>query len=136
MIPTDTASLPKPLRIVAWAFVFVGFLALVQTLHSLFREPMLNINFLVVFIFVGFGLLKRKPLWRSFAISCSLVVLILLCGNLLLVLFGTKSLQGLPTLSQIFFWAQTLLGIACSGYALWALQNSDVRRIFEKGQGG
>lgn len=124
--------MPKHLKIVGWAFVFVGFLALIQTLYTLLNKPMVNINFLIVFIFVGFGLLKKKPLWRTFALSCSVVVLVFMAGNLIFVISGQKSLSGLPTDMQITFWVQTVLGIAASAYALWALQCKEVRDIFEK----
>ncbi len=123
--------LPKQLKIVGWAFIFVGFLALIGTLYTLFNTPMVNINFLMVFIFIGYGLLKRRSLARNFAIACSFVVLIFTLGDLIVVLSGQKSISGLEVAQQISFWAQTILGLAVSGYALWALQSKAVRDAFE-----
>jgi len=124
--------MPRHLKIVAWAFIFVGLLALVQTIYTLLKQPVVNINFLIVFIFVGFGLLKKRPLWRTFAISCSIVVLIILIANIIFVATGQKSLTGLPTGILVTFWAQSVIGIAASAYALWALQSSEVRAVFDK----
>lgn len=124
-------TIPKHLKIVGWSFIFVGFLALIETLYQLFNAPVVIPNFLLVFIFVGFGLLKRKKLWRSFAISCSFVVLIFTIGNVFLILSGKKSLENAPMDVQIILWIQLVLGIAVSAYALWALQSKPVRAVFE-----
>lgn len=124
-------ALPKQLKIVGWIFVFIGWLALIQTLYTMFSTPPVNINFLIVFIFVGFGLLKRRQRWRSFANACSLVVLIFYLGNLLLVVTGKIDLTQKPMPIQVEFWVTTTLALAASGYALWALQSKEVREAFE-----
>ena len=126
----SSPTMPRHLKIVGWAFVFVGFMALIQTLYTLLNRPMVNIDFLIVFLFVGFGLLKKKPLWRTFALSCSMVVLVLLVGNLLLILFGQKNLGQAPAGVIVTFWVKTILGVAASTYALWALQTKEVVAAF------
>lgn len=128
----DSKKLPKHLTYVSWAFIFLGFLALIETLYSLFNRPVLYINFFIVFIFVGFALMKKKELWRKFAISCSAVVLIFMVGNVVIVMSGRKSLEGLPVDIQATFWIQAILGIGASVYALWALQSKEVHTVFEK----
>lgn len=125
-----TLALPKHLKIVGWFFIFVGFLALIHTLYLYFNTPTPYPNFLLVFIFVGFGLLKCKPMWRSFALACSGVMLVFTLGNIFIVLSGHKSLQGVPDTVLIMFWVQALLGVAVSAYALWALQTKEVKRAF------
>ncbi|WOO43380.1 hypothetical protein [Rubellicoccus peritrichatus] len=127
----EKSKLPKHLKIVSWAFIFLGFLALIETIYSLLNSPVFYINFFIVFIFVGFALIKKKELWRKFAISCSAVVLIFMIGNVLIVLSGKKTLSDLSAEIQITFWIQAILGIGASAYALWALQSKEVRKAFE-----
>ncbi len=127
-----TAKKPaNHLLYVAWAFIFIGALALVQTVQQFVNNPAPIPNFLVIFIIVGWGLLKRKTLWRSFALSCAYVFIIFTLGNIAMILSGAKSLVQLEGFDLFMFWIQSLLMILAGGYAIWALQTKSVRDQFE-----
>lgn len=117
---------------VAWAFIFIGALALVQTLQAFLTSPTPVPNFLMVFILVGLGLLRRKSIARTFAMSCAYVIIIFYAGNLFMVISGRLPLPEMGPFEVILFWAIRILAIAASGYALWALQTHKVKEQFEK----
>ncbi len=60
-------SLPASLIVVAVLFLVEGATAAVEVLHSLANNG-ININFGVIGIFVGWGLLKLRPGWRIVAL--------------------------------------------------------------------
>lgn len=119
------------LQYVSWAFIFIGALALIQTAQSFVNDPTPVPDFLIVFIIVGWGLLKRKSLWRTFALSCSYVFFIFTLGNVLMIITGNKSLAMLPTFDIVMFWVRSILMLAAGGYAIWALQTKSVREQFD-----
>ncbi|MBK1857437.1 hypothetical protein [Cerasicoccus arenae] len=134
----ETIAAPAPIKkpmnhlvCVAWAFIFIGALALVQTIQSFINEPLAVPNFLMVFIVVGWGLLKRKPLWRTFALSCAYVFFIFTVGKILIVVKSPDGMEGAPLFSVVMFWAISVLMIAGGGYAIWALQTKAVRSQFD-----
>lgn len=131
MIERTMKKLPTHLVIVSCAFLFIGLMALLQTLNSLFNSPRPTIDFFIIFILIGYGLLRRNDLARSFAIACSMVTLIFQVAAVVLILIG-KRVAGVETGQAIIFWVYTALTIAASGYALWALQSSAVRNLFLK----
>jgi len=118
------------LNYVAWAFMFIGALALIQTVQSFVNDPTPVPDFLMVFIVVGWGLLKRKAYWRTFALSCAYVFVIFTIGNLVMIFTGSKSLDQLGTLDLVLFWVRCVAMIGAGVYAVWALQISSVRKEF------
>ncbi|WP_309386184.1 hypothetical protein [Cerasicoccus frondis] len=118
------------LTYVAWAFIFIGTLALIQTVQSFVNEPLAAPNFLMVFLVVGWGLLKRKALWRTFALSCSYVFFIFTLGKLFMVIRTPDALSGAPLSQLIMFWLISALMLIGGGYAIWALQTKSVREQF------
>lgn len=129
--PPPQKSSPNHLMYVAWAFIFIGVLALVQTIQSFVNDPTPVPDFLMIFIVVGWGLLKRKPYWRTFALSCAYVFVIFTAGNIAMILTGAKSLEMLETLELVMFWVRSALMIGAGVYAIWALQTKSVRSQFK-----
>lgn len=119
------------LNYVAWAFMFIGAMALIETVQQFINQPAPVPDFLLIFIVVGWGLLKRKAYWRTFALSCAYVFVIFSLGNLAMIFSGVKSLDSLNTLEQVFFWVRTVAMIAAGVYAVWALQTKSVRDQFK-----
>lgn len=129
--PLPQKSPPNHLLYVAWAFIFIGLLALIQTVQSFINDPTPVPDFLMIFAVVGWGLLKRKPLWRTFALSCAYVFFIFTLGNLVMIFTSVKSLENLVLIDKIMFWVRSILMLGAGGYAIWALQTSSVRDQFK-----
>ncbi|MEO0794777.1 MAG: hypothetical protein AAFX93_06430 [Verrucomicrobiota bacterium] len=141
--PTETAQPSEPekakvafkdrdhLSYVAWAFYFIGGMALLQTIHNLFYSPLPVPNFLMAFLAVGWGLKRRISLWRSAALSCSYVMVVFYGGNLLVVLFGNKALPTMSIVDVVLFWGINFFTVIINGYAIWALQLKSVRNQFK-----
>ncbi|MGE9297411.1 MAG: hypothetical protein ACQKBV_14100 [Puniceicoccales bacterium] len=117
---------------VAWAFIFIGALALIQTVQAFLMSPTPVPNFLMVFLVVGYGLLRRKNMARVFAVSCAYVMIIIYAGNLFFVFSGRLPLPPMTMFDTIAFWVIRILAITASGYALWALQLRRVREQFNE----
>lgn len=122
-------KLPTHLLIVSAAFLLIGLLALLQTVNSLFASSRPTIDFFVVFILIGIGLLRNNSQARSYAIICSAVTLVFQIAAVVLVFIG-KRIAGAQTSEALMFWSYAALTLAASGYALWALQSPSVRRSF------
>jgi len=115
---------------VAWAFVFMGALALIQTVQSFLSSPTPVPNFLMIFIVVGYGLMRRHNLARQFAISCAYVMIVIYVGNLFFIMSGRLNLPPMDWFQTLAYWLMRFLAIAASAYALWALQKKAVRDEF------
>lgn len=122
-------KLPTHLLIVACAFLLIGAIALWQSINSLFYSSRPVIDFFVVFILIGAGLLRGNEQSRGYALACSLVMLVFQIAAVVLIILGKRT-AGAQTSAALFFWFNTGLTIAASGYALWVLQSAPVRRIF------
>lgn len=118
------------LLIVSWAFIFIGFLAIIRTVDSLMHSTRPTIDFLIIFALVGYGLLRHNALARSFAIACCWVTLIFQIAAIALVLTGKRTAGADGSTSQILFWLTAVFVVVASIYALWALQNRSVRALF------
>lgn len=68
---------PLSLKIVAWLFIIGGCFAVIEVITGLLRGH-ININFGVLGIFIGIGLLKLKNGWRVCALIFLLFTLILM----------------------------------------------------------
>jgi|HigsolmetaAR202D_1030399.scaffolds.fasta_scaffold28476_1 hypothetical protein len=113
------AAMPGDLKAVAWVFIAFGILAGIEIVMAM-ADSRISINFGVLGIPVGIGILRLSPGWRT----CGLVLLwltMILCG-----VVGLMSLFGglLPA---------TLLVLAFFALALWqyrVLTRDNVRRLF------
>lgn len=118
------------LLIVSWAFIVIGLLALIRTMDSLFHSSRPSIDFLLVFLLIGIGLLRRSAQARTFAIICCAVQLIFNIAALTLLVAGKKSLSAAGSGSQVLFWITTITSIAACAYGLWVLQIRTARSKF------
>lgn len=78
---------PRTLKIVAALFVLSGVLAAVEVLVSL-AGGHVSLNLGVLCIFVGYGLLRLRPGWRTCALLFTWITLLVAPVLVLLVLFG------------------------------------------------
>ena len=63
-------SVPTSLKVVAWLFILGGICSAIEVIVSIMHNHV-NINFGVLGIFIGRGLLRLRPGWRT----CALVFL-------------------------------------------------------------
>jgi len=75
---------PLPLTIVAGLFVLVGAGAAWQTIIQTSPQHIF-INPLLLCLFIGFGLLRRRQFWRYVALFCvwSLIITLIVCTGLI-----------------------------------------------------
>lgn len=113
------AAMPVDLKAVAWVFIAFGILAGIEIVMAM-ADSRISINFGVLGIPVGIGILRLSPGWRI----CGLVLLwltMILCG-----IVGLMSLFGGALLA-------TLLALAFFALARWqygVLTRDNVRRLF------
>jgi hypothetical protein len=130
--------LPLSLKIVAWLFIVWGSLAAIEVVLSLVRGK-LFLNFNVVGIFVGRGLLELRPGWRT----CALVILWIFAIPFVALAvraglgFGVVPVKWLYTESLPAMIQSRELGVAICllpiGFIYWqyrVLTRPDVRHLF------
>src|SRR5437762_3541841 len=70
-------NIPASLKIVAWLFILFGISSAIEIVVAIFQGR-LSFNFGVVGIFVGRGLLRLQPGWRTCALVLTRFELLLL----------------------------------------------------------
>lgn len=131
---TSANGLPQELVILAGVLIALGAIALGQTLYSFFAGDARNINFMILFLAAGYGLMKQRAYWRLFTMTISVFVLIFKLAPLLIALISWSKPypQGLPVGSQILFWVVTIAAIGVSGWSLFVLQKPSIVRLFQR----
>ncbi len=127
-------DLPKELTILSGVLMALGALALVQSIISVFNQSGATINFMVLLLLAGFGLIRLKPYWRLFTLTISIVTLIFVSVPLLLALirWAPPYGPGQPLGFIISFWVTSIVGIGACGYALYVLNKPSVTKLFTR----
>ena len=125
--------IPQSLQIVAWLFIIGGISSAIEMVSALFAHR-ISINFGVLTIFIGYGLLRFNPRslsWALFFIWLGLIltpivaiVFLFTPGNL--TLFGVKSGSAPPGLGFV-------LCVAAFALIYWqyrVLTNREIRELF------
>lgn len=84
-----TKQIPISLKIVAAFFIFDGASSAIGVMVSLFRGS-LNLDFGVLGIFIGFGLLRLQPLWHTIALLFTGLALIAIPVLTLISILGSE----------------------------------------------
>jgi len=131
------------LKVVAWVFIAQGIFAALEIISQLLVRQ-ISINLGIIAIFIGIGLLKLTPGWRTVALvylwigfilipvfSGLLVFAAVAGGNLTFKLFGVAVAQPGPLFLAIF------IAVIAAVYALmiWqyrVLRDSGIRALFQK----
>jgi hypothetical protein len=129
------AKIPLSLKIVAWLLILDGVRAAIETLLDL-SHGRVFIQFDFVDIFVGWGLLRLRPGWRTFALViawlnllAALVAALFLAthsGTMKFVILGRfhwSFTNGVLSLLIIPFFAFFI-------WEIWVLMRPDVRQLF------
>lgn len=127
--------IPTPLKVVAWLFIIGGIWAVIEVLVAL-TQSRISINFGVLGLFIGPGLLKLRPGWRT----CALVFLwIGLIGFPIIFLLGLSGkvpayfeMFGVK-LARIPSWWVSVGVVPFFLLVLWqyrVLTRPDIRRLF------
>jgi len=93
---TGPPVIPSALRIVAWLFIIGGILAVIEVLVAL-TQSRISINFGVLGLFIGPGLLRLRRGWRTCALVFLWIGLIVFPLIFLLGLSGT-----IPAYFEVF----------------------------------
>lgn len=123
----EAPAYPQELKILAFSYLGLGVLALIQSLHSFFSADVPSINFLVIFLIIGLGLLRSHPLARSIAFYCALLVFAFYLACIVFKFFVDH-----PTnvIDSILFWIISTCAVGASGWAIFLLNRADVVRLF------
>ncbi|MDP0497412.1 MAG: hypothetical protein Q7Q73_14515 [Verrucomicrobiota bacterium JB024] len=133
-LPKLAADLPKELTILAGILMAIGAFALVQTIVSLVTLSGLNVDFKILLLVAGYGLIRLKPYWRLFTQTISVFVLVFSAMPLIIaaVRWTPPYPPGLPVGTQIYFWFITILSIGACGWALYVLKKPSVSKLFTR----
>ena len=126
---------PTALKVVAWIFILGGLSACIEILVAL-TQNRFSLNFGVLGIFIGYGLLKLRSGWRLLGlislwiamIGTPVITLMALSnpGKLEFKVFGVKIANLSPAVFSIFMGG-------CFLFSVWqyrVLTRSDVRTLF------
>jgi len=128
-------SVPLSLKIVAALFVLGGISSIIEVIMSL-TQGTLNLNFGVLGLFIGIGLLRLSRLWRTCAlvflwitmIGIPIIAIIFMTasGPLDFTLFGQKVGQAPKGLGIVL----AVVVFALAVWQYWVLTRPEVRRLF------
>ena len=132
--------IPTSLKVVAWLFILGGICSAIEVIVSLIHAHV-NINFGVLGLFIGPGLLRLRPGWRT----CALVFLwIAMIGLpiITLLMFVHSGPLDVKLFGQKVGHASKELGVAIAVaiflLAVWeyrVLTRAHIRRLFRVGTG-
>jgi len=133
---SESPSIPVSLKVVAWIFIIGGVLACIEIVVALLHEH-ININFGVLGLFIGPGLLKLRRGWRTCALVYLVIALIAIPIITLLSLgapasgfhisvFGQPLSRAPMELVLVIAIGAFLLGV----WALWVLTRPEIRALF------
>jgi hypothetical protein len=131
----NTTPIPTSLKVVAYLFILSGILSLIEIIVSLMHGQ-ININFGVLALFIGAGLLRLSRGWRTWAlvflwiamIGIPIIALVFMTasGPLDFKLFGQNVGHASPALGIVL--ATLMFALAVWQYRV--LTRPDVRRLF------
>jgi len=134
-------NIPISLKIVAWLFIIQGVFAAIEIVVSLMNNH-INLNFGVLGIFIGIGLLNLRNGWRICGLVFIWVALIIAPIIFLLMMthsgpldfnvFGQKVghvHQGVVILPFLALYALIL-------WQRWVLSRPDIRALFQRNSEG
>jgi hypothetical protein len=129
-------SIPISLKIVAWLFIISGVSAAIEVLVSLMNNH-INLNFGVLGIFIGIGLLNLRDGWRICGLVFIWIALILVPIVFLIMLSSSGPLdfslfgQKVGYVSKGVIIIPGLLLYALLLWERWVLSRSDIKVLFQ-----
>ena len=143
MDDSERPSLPPSLRAVAYFTILVGIGTALTIIADLFHDR-LNLNFAVLEIPAGFGLLRLSRGWRTFTLCmvCTGILAFAVLALLLLFSPGMTSITvngaSLPHWDRRLLMAASVLALGVQIWEYRVLTRPDIRRLFglTSGKGG
>ncbi len=133
---SESPSIPVSLKVVAWIFIIGGVLACIEIVVALMSEH-ININFGILGLFIGPGLLKLRRGWRTCALVYLVIALIAIPIITLFTLGAPASGFHISVFGQPLSHApmELVLVIAIGVFLLvlweyWVLTRPGVRALF------
>ena len=133
---SESPSIPVSLKVVAWFFIVGGVLACIEIVVALMSGH-ININFGILGLFIGPGLLKLRRGWRTCALVYLVVALIAIPIITVLSLGAPASGFHISVFGQPLSRApmELVLVIATGAFllsvwVLWVLTRPQIRALF------
>jgi hypothetical protein len=126
---------PLSLTIIAWLFIIVGMLSAWDVISGLWQHQ-LSLNLGVLFIFLGYGLLKLRPAAHSWALAMVVLGWILLAVAIICCFFGSGTVRiGHQEMTGGYrFLVLVCLGLIDGTVLTWmtrVLTRRDVEELFQ-----
>lgn len=90
----SNSAVPRPLKIVAYLFLVVGILSLMDTVVGVFTGRIV-FNLGILYLLIGRGLLRLNPRWLAWAMFSTLLDLVLIPIAAAVMMFTPRHLQHL-----------------------------------------
>ena len=136
MDDVERPALPLSLRAVAWFTILVGIGTALTMIVALFHRK-LSLNFGVLLIPAGFGLLRRDRGWRTFTLFMLWLGMIGFGAGFVLALVGVGKVSPNSGFGPLrHFQSREMIGVSCAAMflvELWqyrVLTRPVVRRLF------
>ncbi len=141
MTTPTTPTTPISLRIVAASFILSGLWAIWALISGLFSGSLV-VGSGILCLFIGIGLLRRRPLWRDIAL------VLLALGVIFVTILGAFAVFGEAVPVQWFdtqlFGAERRVGAALLtafllliyGGQIWMLTKANVKAVFKSDRAG
>lgn len=135
MDESERPGLPPSLRAVAYFTILVGIGTGLTIIADLWHDR-LNLNFAVLEIPAGFGLLRLSRGWRTFTLWMIWTGIIAFTVLTLLLIFGTNMTHITVNGTSLPHWDRRLLlaaSVLALGVQIWevrVLTRPDIRRLF------
>ena len=134
---SELRHIPVSLKAVAWLFILGGISSLIEVIVSL-NYGTVNFNFGVLGIFIGLGLFKLRPGWRTWALifvwiglvsfPLGALAFLVLPGPIQFTVFGQRA-GNVPTIIGVLICA---IGFAIVFWQYRVLTRPDVRSLFSR----
>ena len=130
-IAVERPKRPKGVFWLAMAYIGLGLLSVFETI-SVFvtaNMPVPSINFLMVFIIIGIGLLRGSRLARQFAVGCGLLVSLFYIGA---IIFHLQLTRNLDLLMDVIFWLVSGTAVAAGLFSVFILNTEKANDFFHR----
>ena len=131
----EQQTAPVELRVVAWLFVFTGVCAVIEMVSAV-ADARLSLNFGVLGFWIGRGLLRYEPRWRTWALVFGWIGIGALVLGTALVAWTDAPVQYRigPWSGRAPDWYWFLIAppvAVVAGWPLWVLTRPEIRARFE-----
>ena len=132
---SELSKMPLSLKIAAWIFIIEGIFAIIDVITAIVQQR-ISINFGVLYLFIGIGLLKLRRGWWICAILFLFLSFIQSSIRIVLLAFYPAWLKypfiglRLGNIPREFIWINPPCVILLTLWLYWVLTRPKVRMLF------